>query len=73
MRVGKVERYKGKYVVNVKEKIKGKILGVRQIQDRGRVQIPKVVREKLHLREGDNVYWIEGTEYIYLIKAVELG
>lgn len=60
-----------KYKVTVE--IKGKIVGVRQIQDRGRVQIPKTVRKILNLKDGDSVYWIDGGDgKIYIVKQVEM-
>jgi AbrB family looped-hinge helix DNA binding protein len=57
----------------VSTQIKGTILGVRTVQNRGRVQIPKVVRNKLQISDGDNVYWIEDLDgKICIAKAVEL-
>jgi len=50
--------------------VKGKILGVRTVQDRGRVQIPKKVREELNIKDGDSVYWIKYDEKMYVMKAV---
>ena len=38
------------------------ILGVRQIQDHGRIQVPKIIRDKLQLKDGDSAYWIEDKE-----------
>jgi len=62
---------KSKYEVNIR--IEGIIKGVRQIQDRGRVQIPKVVRDKLNLKVGDDVYWVENPDgKMYITKAVKL-
>jgi len=67
--VGKVA-FKSKYVIE--SKIEGTILGVRQVQDKGRIQIPKTVRDKLNLRDGDSVYWVEGEGIIYIIKALKI-
>ena len=53
--------------------IKGEIMGVRTVQDRGRLQIPKKVRELIGLEDGDSVYWIQGLDgRFYIAKAVEL-
>ena len=53
--------------------IKGEIMGVRAIQDRGRIQIPKKVREMLGLNDGDRVYWIHGLDgRICIAKACEI-
>lgn len=58
---------------DVTPQIKGKILGVRTVQDHGRVQIPRSARTKLKITDGDDVYWIEDAEgKIYIAKAVEL-
>ncbi len=70
--MGKVGN-RGSYVVGQPE-IKGTILGVRQLRDRGRLQVPKVVREELGIRDGDGVYWIKGIDdIIYIIKATEIN
>ena len=66
--VGKVEQSKYQVVVEVK----GTILGVREIQDRGRVQIPKKAREKLNIKDGDSIYWIELGDRVYISKAVKI-
>jgi len=64
-------RIEPKYKVAVE--IKGTIVGVRQVQDRGRIQIPKTVREALNLKDGDSVYWIHGSDgKFYIAKAGEL-
>ncbi len=48
-------------------------MGVRTVQDRGRLQIPKKVRELIGLEDGDSVYWIQGLDgRFYIAKAVEL-
>jgi len=53
--------------------IKGEIMGVRTVQDRGRLQIPKKVRDLIGLEDGDSVYWIHGLDgRFYIAKAVEL-
>ncbi len=53
--------------------IKGEIVGVRTVQDRGRLQIPKKVRDLIGLDDGDSVYWIQGLDgRFYIAKAVEL-
>ena len=53
--------------------IKGEIMGVRTVQDRGRLQIPKKVRELIGLEDGDSVYWVQGLDgRFYIAKAVEL-
>jgi len=59
---------KGKYEVAVE--IKGKIVGVRKIQDRGRVQIPVEIRRALGLKDGDSIYWVHGLDgRFYITKA----
>ena len=63
--------HKEKYIVT--SDIKGKILGVRSIENRGRVQVPKKVRDIIGLEDGDSVYWIQGLDgRLYIAKAVEL-
>jgi len=52
--------------------IKGKIIGVRTLQDRGRIQIPKVIRNKLNLSDQDQVYWIESDGKFYIMKAIQI-
>ncbi len=53
--------------------IKGEIMGVRTVQDRGRLQIPKKVRELIGLEDGDSVYMVQGLDgRFYIAKAVEL-
>ncbi len=53
--------------------ITGEIMGVRTVQDRGRLQIPKKVRDLIGLEDGDSVYWIQGLDgRFYIAKAVEL-
>ena len=53
--------------------IKGEILGVRTVQNRGRIQIPKKIRDSINLKDGDNIYWIRGLDgRFYIAKAVEL-
>ena len=56
----------------VEPKVKGKILGVRQVQDRGRVQIPRHAKKKLNIKDGDSVYWVELDQKIYIMKAVAI-
>jgi len=52
--------------------IKGEIIGVRKIQDRGRLQVPKEIRDLIGLEEGDSVYWLRGLDgRFYIAKAVE--
>lgn len=70
--MGKVGN-RGRYAVGQPE-VKGTILGVRQLQDRGRLQVPKEVRKYLDLEEGEDVYWIKGTDgRIYVMKATEIN
>jgi len=53
--------------------IKGEIIGVRKVQDRGRLQVPREVRDSIGLEEGDSVYWLRGLDgRFYIAKAVEL-
>jgi len=50
--------------------IQGRIIAVRKVQDRGRVQIPKEIRKKLQIKDGDSIYWTEDTEgKYYILKA----
>jgi len=52
----------------------GTIVGVRQVQNRGRVQIPKKIREALELNDGDMVYWVRSPDgKFYITKAAEIG
>ncbi len=56
----------------VSHEIKGEILAVRKIQDRGRVQIPKFVRDELKIKTGDNVFWVRHINgQIYITKVVK--
>jgi AbrB family looped-hinge helix DNA binding protein len=58
----------------VSAKIDGTIIGVRQVQDRGRIQIPKVIRDKLSLKDGDKIYWVQGLDETFsIVKAVKLS
>ncbi len=58
---------------SITSNITGEILGVRTVQNRGRIQIPKVIRDLIGLEDGDNVYWIQGLDgRFYIAKAVEL-
>jgi bifunctional DNA-binding transcriptional regulator/antitoxin component of YhaV-PrlF toxin-antitoxin module len=51
-------------------RVEGKVVGVRKLQDRGRVQIPKLIRDRLHIKDSDAVYWIEDERgNFYLVKA----
>jgi bifunctional DNA-binding transcriptional regulator/antitoxin component of YhaV-PrlF toxin-antitoxin module len=70
--VGKVAETKSKYAVTATD-VKGMILEVSKVQDRGRTQIPKIVREKLKVEDEDRVYWVEFDEKIYVMKAVKVG
>ena len=60
-----------RYQIN--EPIKGEILGVRLIQNHGRVQIPKAVRGILQIKDGDCVYWVEEEGRVVLRKAGKRG
>ena len=57
-----------KYQLSVE--VKGEVIGVRKVHDRGRVQIPKRVRDELRVKDGDGVYWIKFDEKFYVTKAV---
>jgi AbrB family looped-hinge helix DNA binding protein len=58
----------------VTAKIDGTIMGVRQVQDRGRIQIPKKIRDKMNLKDGDSIYWVQGIDETYsIVKAVKLS
>ncbi len=53
--------------------VKGTIMGVRQLQDRGRLQVPKNVRKHLGLVDGDDIYWIKGLDdRIHVMKVTEI-
>ena len=57
----------------ISTEIKGEIMGVRAVQDRGRIQIPKKVRDALMLNDGDNVYWVHGLDgRFYIAKSREI-
>jgi len=61
------------YRYKVRQEIKGRIIGVRQVQDRGRIQIPKDIRRKLDLKDGDKVYWVYSPDgRFYIVKAMEI-
>jgi len=62
-----------KHRYTVMPDIKGEIIGVRKVQDRGRLQVPKEIRDLIGLEEGDSVYWLRGLDgRFYIAKAVEL-
>ena len=50
----------------------GTIIAVRTVQDRGRVQIPKKIRDKLGLEDGNQVYWVEIRGCFHLAKAKKI-
>ena len=51
----------------------GEVLDRLSVQAKWRVQIPKKVREKLNLKKGDDIYWVEHPDgRIYITKAVKL-
>jgi len=57
----------------VTPEISGEILGIRKMQNRGRVQIPRKAREQLKLSDGDYVFWVQGFDgKIYIIKGAVL-
>jgi len=63
--------HKEKYLVT--SDIKGEILGVRTLQNRGRIQVPKKVRDIIGIEDGDSIYWIQGLDgRLYIAKSVEL-
>jgi len=55
----------------IRDEVKGVVIGVRQV-DRGRIQIPKIIRDKLELDNSDSVYWIELNGNYYIRKAVKI-
>ena len=56
----------------VTKEIKGTFMGLRKIQDRGRIQIPLKIRDALGLNNEDEAYWIKSPEGLfYIIKATE--
>ena len=53
--------------------VHGEIRGVRRVQDHGRVQIPRMVRDKLGIKDGDQIYWMEESDgKIYVCKATRI-
>ena len=63
--------FRGRY--EVVSEVRGRIVAVRQVQDRGRVQIPKEIRRELGLSDGDSVYWVRGPDgRFYIVKATEI-
>lgn len=55
------------------EELKGTIVGVRKVQDKGRIQIPKKIREEMGLSDGDAVYWVSRDGRYYIARAKALG
>jgi len=52
--------------------IKGTIVGVRKIENCGRIQVPKTIRDTLNFDTGDRICWIRGLDgRVYIAKAVE--
>ena len=41
------------------------VLAISKLFDRGKVVIPKEVRERLHVADGDKIVWIED-ELVYI-------
>ena len=57
----------------VTRRVDGVIVAVRKMQDRGRIQIPKEVRQELGLSDGDTVYWVRSRDgKFYIVKAGQL-
>lgn len=49
------------------------IIAVRQVQNRGRVQIPPEILENLQIRYGDKIFWIRTLDGKYaIIKSVKI-
>jgi len=48
------------------------ILAVRKIHGRGRVQLPKEVRQTLFLQDGDYVYFVQEGDRIFIEKSPKL-
>lgn len=58
----------------VTTEIKGTIIGIYKVQDRGRVQIPPEVRTKLDIKDGDKIFWIKGYDGKFtIVKAEKIG
>jgi len=58
----------------VSEKIEGEFIGVRQLQNRGRLQVPVEIRKSLNLADGDRVYWVKTRDGKYCIaKAIPIS
>ena len=54
-------------------RVDGVIVAVRKMQDRGRIQVPKEVRQELGLSDGDTVYWVRSRDgKFYIVKAGQL-
>ena len=54
--------------------IKGTIVGVYKVQDRGRVQIPPEIRTELDIKDGDKIFWVKGYDGKYtIVKAGKIG
>ena len=51
----------------VSQKIEGEFIGVRQLQNRGRLQVPVAIRRDMGLTDGDHVYWIKTRDGKYCI------
>jgi bifunctional DNA-binding transcriptional regulator/antitoxin component of YhaV-PrlF toxin-antitoxin module len=69
--MARVEKMEGRF--QVIPEIKGTVVGVRQIQNRGRVQIPKTIKDELKLADGDSVYWVrDANGKFYIAKAIPL-
>lgn len=57
----------------ISQKVEGEIVGVRDLQNRGRIQVPVEIRRDLNLKDGDHVYWIRTKDGKYCIsKAVAI-
>jgi len=56
----------------VRPDIKGTIICVRKVQDKGRVQIPSEIRKALGVRDDDDVYWIELDGRYYIAKSAPI-
>ena len=50
--------------------IRGEIVAARKITNRGRVQIPKEIRDALGVEDGDRIIWVRHPDgRFYILKA----
>jgi bifunctional DNA-binding transcriptional regulator/antitoxin component of YhaV-PrlF toxin-antitoxin module len=53
--------------------INGKIIATSTMRDRGRTQVPPIVKKELNITDGDTIFWIKANNKIYVIKEAKVS